>query len=379
MKQRSITSYQAFTMILMTVLGMSVLVFPRNMGEVAGRDGIWVTLIMIVLISIIVYLMTLLGQWYPGDSYVEYTAKILGSKRFPLLGKILHIPFLIFFGVIWLFLVAYVLRAFGEVVVSTILPRTPLEIIMIIFLLTGAVVASFPSEVIVKFNELLFPLIIIPFIFIVIGVVQNGELINFFPLFQIDWRAILQKTSNLFGDFAGYSIILILMAHYQQPEKAVRSHLLGFIVAGLIFWGVFAASLGVFGINEMNRLTAPTFETVRLISLPFLIFERLESVTIALWMVASFTTLSNIMFALVDLVYRKGNIHPNNRKWIAFLFVPLIFCLAMIPRNLSQLFQLSNLAGKFVFVIDVTVPLFLVIVAWVRKKRGKNHETSNSF
>ena len=87
MKQHSITSFQAFTMVLMTVVGMNVLMFPRSMGEIAGRDGIWVMLILVAIVAIILYFMTLLGQWFPRDSYVEYTEKILGSNRYKWVGK----------------------------------------------------------------------------------------------------------------------------------------------------------------------------------------------------------------------------------------------------------------------------------------------------
>ena len=376
MKQRTITAYQSFIMVIMTVAGMGVLVFPRNIGKVFGRDGIWVTFFAIVLVSLIIYLMTLLGQWYPRDSFVEYTEKILGSKRFRWLGKWLHLPFLLAFAFIWFSLVTYVARGFSEVVVLSILPQTPLEIIMLIFLLTAAIVASYPSEVIVKFNELLFPFFLIPVVFLLIALVQNGELINFFPLFQFDWKKILMGASGITADFAGYSIILILMVNYQQPEKAVKSHLLAFLLTGLIFWLCFAVSLGSFGLEEMNRLTLPTLETIRLVNTPLQILERLESITIALWMVASFTTLANILYALVELIRRKLKKGEVSRKWISLLVVTISFVVAMIPQNLDQLFEWISQMNRVIFVIDITIPLLLVIIAWLRKKRGKKNETS---
>lgn len=376
MKQRTITAYQAFIIVIMTVVGMEVLIFPRNMGKIVGRDGIWVVLLAVLLVSLILYFMTLLGQWFPRDSYVEYTEKILGSKRYRWLGKLLHLPFLLAFAFIWFFLVTYVARGFSEVVVLSILPQTPLEIIMLIFLLTAAVVASYPPEVIVKFNELLFPFFLIPIIILLIALIQNGELINFFPLFQVNWKDILTGATGISADFAGYSIILILMVNYQQPEKAVKSHLIAFLITGGIFWLCFAVSLGSFGLEEMNRLTLPTLETIRLVNIPFQISERLESITIALWMVASFTTLGNILFALVELIRRKLKKEEKYRKWISLLVISISFGVAMIPQNLDQLFEWVSRVSRVIFVIDVTIPLLLVIIAWLRKKRGKKNETS---
>ncbi len=376
MKQHSITSFQAFTMVLMTVVGMNVLMFPRSMGEIAGRDGIWVMLILVAIVAIILYFMTLLGQWFPRDSYVEYTEKILGSNRYKWVGKVLHIPFLLVFGGFWLFLVAYTTREFGEIVVITILPHTPLDVIMIVFILTAAVAASYPPEVIVKFNELLFPFILIPTLFITISFIQHGEWINFLPLFQANWREVLQTVTGLITDFSGFSIIFILMANYQQPDKAVQSHMLGIFVSGLIFWLVFSTTLGVFGVNEMNRLTLPTLEIVKLIRMPFQIFERLESVTIALWVVANFTTLANVYFALVELVRRKLALKPTARKWISIFWIPVIFVLSMTPQSLKQLTHWISEVGKYIFAMDLTIPIFLVVIAWMRKKRGKNYESS---
>lgn len=375
-KQGTITAYQAFILVLMTVIGIGILIFPRNLGTVVGRDGVWVALISIAIILLILYLMTLLGQWFPRDSYVEYTEKILGSKRYRWLGKFLHLPFLLAFALIWFSLIAYGARGFSEVVVSSILPQTPLEVIMLIFLLTASVVSSYPPEVIVKFNELLFPFLFIPIIFLIIALFQNGELINFFPLFQVDWSKVFVGIMGIGADFAGFSIVLMMMVYYQQPEKAVKSHLSSFFCAGMIFWLVYVVALSNFGLEEMNRLALPTLETIRLVKTSFQILERLESITIALWMVASFTTLSNILFALVELIRRKLTLHPSYRKWISLLIIAIAFAVAMIPRNLDQLFEWISQTSRLIVIIDLTIPLFLVILARFKKKRGKRNETS---
>lgn len=379
MKQHhAISAFQSYSLVVMTIIGVSILVIPRNISKLVGPDGIWIIFISTLLTMLIVFGFTKLCLLYPNESFTKYTEHLLGSKRKPWVGKVLKTPFILAFILIWLAILAYVIRFFGEVVVSTIFEHTPLEVVMITVVGIAALVASSEVEVLAKFNELLFPFLFIPLIFLIIGAVQKGELAHLLPLFQVDWKQVIKASFNMIIDFAGYSVFLIYMANYQQPQKAIKIHSLAILTIGIFYVTAFITTISVFGIYETGNLFWPTLETVRVINLPFQIFQRLESGMIVLWMVASFTTVSNILSAFVELVREYFGWEKHFRKWISIILIPLVILLALIPKDVSEINYYMEIIGVCIVAIDFIVPALLLAIGYLRKKRGRSDETVSS-
>lgn len=376
MKQNhSISAFQSYALVVMTVVGVSILIIPRNVGQLVGADGTWIILISTLLTMLIVYGFTKLCLFYPNESFTRFTEYLLGSKRKPWVGKLLKIPFIVAFVFIWLAILAYVIRSFGEVVVSTIFENTPLEVVMVTVVGIAALVASSEIEVLAKFNELLFPFIFIPLIFLIISSIQKGELVHLLPLFQVDWKQVIKASINMIVDFAGYSVLLIFMANYQQPQKAIKIHSLAIMTIGILYLTTFVTTISVFGIYETEHLFWPSLETVRVIDLPFQIFQRLESLMIVLWMVASFTTVSNILSAFVELIREYFGLRKHCRKWISLILIPLIILLALVPKDISEIKYYVGIVGAYITSVDIIVPSFLLVIAYFRKKRGRSNES----
>ena len=103
-------------------------------------------------------LLTKLGLRFPRHSLMEYSNMILGA----ILGRLLSLLFLVY----WFLLTAILVRTFGEMVITAILPNTPLEIIIGIMLLLGAQLAAQDIKVFARIHEILLPLTIIPLLFL---------------------------------------------------------------------------------------------------------------------------------------------------------------------------------------------------------------------
>jgi spore germination protein len=374
MKSHSITAYQSYALVVMTVIGVSVLILPRNIAQVVDTDGIWILVFPLLFTMGIVYLITKLCQRFPGKSFVELSEQITGSEKRKWVGQVFSLPFILSFTLVWFLVLAYITRAFGEVIVSTILPNTPLEVIMLTFIGTAALIASAAPEVLAKFNELLLPLIFVPLIFMLISFIQQGEIVYFLPLGQVDWLRVLKGSISLTYDFAGYSVIFIFATYYQQPQKAVKPHLLAMLTIGIFYWIVLTTTIGVFGVDEVRHMSWPTLEMVRVVDLPMQIFQRLESGMIALWMVASFSTVVNILAAFVEVVRRKCRYNPRARKWIALVSIPLVFVFGMIPKSIEALFRVAEITSRYILAVDILVPSLLLLIVWLRGKRGKADE-----
>ena len=120
------------------------------------------------------------------------------------------------------------------------------------------------------------------------------------------------KFLQSFFAYQGVSVIAVFMASYQQSEKAVRSHLTGIGIMIVVYIMVTMTTMAAFPHKELERLMWPTLELVKLTQIPGLIFERLKLGFLAIWVVAVFTTLANLLTAAVHLFSEYSGIKQNS-------------------------------------------------------------------
>ncbi|MBA4551626.1 endospore germination permease [Thermoactinomyces vulgaris] len=366
-----ITSYQAFTLLYSTIFGAGVLSLPRSVGESAGNDMIWVILLSGVVVAILVYLMTRLCQRFPGMTLVQFAPYILGSRKRKWVGYVISFPFLLMVALFFVMGTASVVRIFGETVVTTMLPRTPVEAVMLIFLLAAAFGAGSDLGVIAKLNEFLFPITLIPFLSMIYALFQSGEITNILPLFQLDPMVLPKALMGGAFAFAGFQVVMIFSGFYQQPEKMKKANMISILAITISYWYLCAISLSVFGIDEVKNLMFPVLEVAKVVKMEDILFERIESAILSIWLVAGYTSVVNLFSALVQIIIEYFRLSERYRRWIAFLAVPVFLYLALIPENTQEVGIYADRIGLYDGVISVIIPVVLLLVAVIRKKKGE--------
>ncbi|MBA4547509.1 endospore germination permease [Thermoactinomyces intermedius] len=366
-----ITSYQAFTLLYSTIFGAGVLSLPRSVGESAGNDMIWVILLSGVVVAILVYLMTRLCQRFPGMTLVQFAPYILGSRKRKWVGYVISFPFLLMVALFFVMGTASVVRIFGETVVTTMLPRTPVEAVMLIFLLAAAFGAGSDLGVIAKLNEFLFPITLIPFLSMIYALFQSGEITNILPLFQLDPMVLPKALMGGAFAFAGFQVVMIFSGFYQQPEKMKKANMISILAITISYWYLCAISLSVFGIDEVKNLMFPVLEVAKVVKMEDILFERIESAILSIWLVAGYTSVVNLFSALVQIIIEYFRLSERYRRLIAFLAVPVFLYLALIPENTQEVGIYADRIGLYDGVISVIIPVVLLLVAVIRKKKGE--------
>ncbi|GGE16828.1 germination protein BB [Marinithermofilum abyssi] len=369
-KEQPISIYQGHALIVTTVVGVGVLYMQRGIAQTAGADGIWTILLGGLLAMLELYILTKLLQRFPKQHSTVWMPRLLGSEKRSGVGKILALPFFFAIALFWISASALACRTFGEVLVTAIFPLTPMSVILLTLLVTAVFVASTPVEVIARFNEFLLPVLYLPVILIFAVWAKEGEWLNMLPLFQLSWKEAGLGILVSFFAFSGSSIVFAFMGYYQQPEKAVKAHMSAIAVIILIYWIVTAASVAVFGPDELKRLMWPTLDLVKSAEFPGMILERLESGLIAIWVVAVFTTLVNLLAALIDIIVRLFRIQDRSRKWIGLALIPVLYFLAIWPKDIQDLFFWNWIVGVYSPLVSITVGLILLAIALLRRKKG---------
>ncbi|MDQ0338933.1 spore germination protein [Caldalkalibacillus uzonensis] len=362
-----ITPRQSGSLIASTLIGVGILTLPRGMSE-AAREAAWLTTILGGLVTLLfMIILTRLSFRFPLKSLASYAPEILGTKHNPnMIGKVLAAPIIVGFIGYWLFAVAMVVRAFGEVVVSAVLINTPLEVIIISMLLLSYILTWYEVEVVARINELLLPLIVIPSILIILFAVQSFKLEYFLPLWpDVRWQDFLYGVVISAFAYAGYEVITVFGGYTFVTKETLPANVIGFSTPLLIYTAVVVVAVGTFGTEELQVLLWPTFELVKTTEVPGVILERVESAFLGVWVAAVFTSSANLFYATSFLA--KKYVARGKTHVYALIFLPIVYWIASIPENVHTLSDWQTYAGYAGLIVGGGVPILLLIIARIRK------------
>jgi len=362
---REITVLQAAIILISTIIGVGVLALPR-IAVLSGDTGApLVTLLGILLAFFGLVMITLLGMRFPNQSLIRYSEVILG-KPMARFGSIVIIAF---FAV----LTALASREFGEVVITSVLRRTPLEITVIVMLLLAAITTRNDITTFAYIHHFYSPIILAPVILIVILSLKNAEVIRLLPIWGNEPNGMFIGVLTVAALFQGFFILTMIIPSMRRPDRAMTASIWGMTIAGGLYLIIVIASLAVFGAEEVKLLLWPTLELAKTTSLPANILERLDAAFLAVWVTAVFTTLFSSYFLMIHATTELFRL--RNHRMFSLFFLPFVFIIAMVPDNVLQMYELIEIVGRFGLLITVVYPTILWVVALIRKKRGKNHAT----
>ncbi|MBL0386220.1 endospore germination permease [Tumebacillus sp. ITR2] len=364
---RQITAIQAAAILISSIIGVGLLPLPRFAVDAANTGAPLITLLGIGLASFGLWLITKLGMRFPNKSIVRYSEDILG-KWIAALGSL---AIILFFAI----LTSLAAREFGEVVVSSVLRRTPLEVTVVVMLILAAVNSRHDITTFTYIHHFYLPVLVAPALVIVGLSMKNSNVINLLPL--LGNKPVLHTmTSGVFtiaALFQGFFIYTLVIPAMRRPERAMKASFWGMLISGGIYLLIVTATVSVFGAQEIKLLLWPTLELARTTSLPANILERLDAPFLIVWVIAVFTTL----FSSYTLMIHSASelFRLRDHKMFSFFTLPFVFMMAMLPQNVLQMYAIIKIVGQCGLVLTIVYPLLLFLVAMIRKKRGdQQHE-----
>jgi spore germination protein len=355
-----ITVIQAIAILISTIIGVGILPLPRFGVLAADTAAPLVTVAGIILALVSLWIISKLGMRYPRKSFVLYSEEILG-RWVAGLGSIFVIGF---FAV----LTALAAREFGEVVITSVLRRTPLEITVIVMLLLAAIPTRNNITVFAYIHHFYIPLIVGPALVIVALSLKNANFLNLQPIFSNNTSGFFKGALTIAGLFQGSFIMTLVIPNMRRPEKAMKATLWGLAIAGGIYLLIVIATVAVFGSEEIKLLLWPTLELARATSLPAAVLERLDAVFLIVWVTAVFTTLFSTYFLTIHAISDLTRLRDH--KMLSLFILPFIFVVAMLPQNIIQMYRIIEWVGRIGLLITIVYPALLLLVATIRKKKG---------
>lgn len=361
-----ISSMEAALLLLATALPWAILFMPRMAVEIAGRDA-WLAAVPLTLFALVLgYLAASLQRRYPGQTLVSMICRVVGRP----LGLAVGVAYAAWFVSV----AALTLREAGEVIINVILPRTPIPVVLGSLLLVAALNVRSGIEVMARSNLFLAPFVIGFLLVLVIFSLRDIRATSLLPVLEQGAVPML-RGAYVSAGFSATAVAALATAgpRLNRPQE----------IFGVVTWAVCVVGgltlvssvwfVGVMGAELAGRMRFLPVEAARFISVAEFL-ERMEALTVAFWVMATFAKLSVWYYAAVTSlseVLGLGDYRPM--VWPMGLLIgegSLLFF-----RNISDLTAFVRFAGTpYMLVFEMVIPMAVLVVAAVRRAMGTRRQ-----
>jgi spore germination protein len=362
-KQRTVTMLQLSMSLGTTIIGVGVLAFPRITVEYVGTGAPITTMAAVALMLAGGLILAYLGAQHPDETLFEYADTLVGKW----VGGIILVAIVAYF----IELGALAAREFGEVVVTSVLQRTPLEVTTLVMLAIAATAARNSVAVFTRILTFYMPLVYFPTLVVVALTLKSADITHIMPVFgfmyETTWTKVANATLVVAALFQNYLIIGLLIPYMYRPKQAWKSALIGIGSAGAIYVVVIYSTLAVFGVEEMKNLLWPTLELAKTAALPLLFLERMDPIFLAVWVTAVFTAILASYFVAVKGLAHLFRFHDH--RVFALIAIPIIYMLAMQSPNIVELYKVVKIVGISGLILTIGYPFVLFLLHFLHKPR----------
>lgn len=355
-----LSRYQLFSLMFIFEVGSTTLF---ALGIDAKQDA-WIVILIALLIGIgFVWIYTELENAFPDKNYAEMIIIILGRK--------LGIPLALLYVTDCLWPTARNLREFGELIVLTTLPETPLWIILFLFLSVSVYALLKGVENLARAGEIILPILILFMISIYLFIYISGQ-VDFKKLTPILEKGTIPVIKTLPGIIMfpfGEIFIFLMYWNYANEKNIVRKTTMAAIFfSGILLCISIIIDISVLGTKYTSIATIPLVETIRLINIGNIITNT-EAIGIIIIFCGGFFKMCIYLNGIILIITTVFKIKNYRVTLILFSIFLLWFSISFEPSYAYHKWMVPFDAQYFQILFSNVFPLFLLIVYWIKRKR----------
>ncbi|ULL18082.1 spore gernimation protein [Paenibacillus sp. H1-7] len=360
MEKGKLSALQMGILMYPTILATAILIVPAITIRYAHRDS-WLSPLWAALGGLLlVFIVDRLNKRYPQMSMIQASEHILGKP----LGKV--------YGFLYFFLytqdTGFVIREYGEFVVGSFLPSTPLIAVAICMIFTCAVAVRCGVAVLARCGQVFVPFMIFFLLLAFVLLIPDAKIHQLFPMMENGLRSSIRGSFTLtswFGDFIFLSFLFPMLSDRSKGRTW------GFIAVIAVAFTMSITNffiLLLFGEVAAN-FTYPVMVAARYISLADFI-EHMEALVMAVWVMSIFLKICVYYYTLV-LVFTQWLAIENFRSTVYPLGILLVPYTLWIAPNLQEMAHFFDVVGAiYMIFMKMLLPLLLLVIAWLCKKEA---------
>ncbi|MGE7907250.1 GerAB/ArcD/ProY family transporter [Peribacillus sp. NPDC094092] len=365
LEKGKIGSRQLMILVILYTLGDSILVLPSIVTTEAEQDG-WVSGIIGVTIAplLVVFLYDALRKRYPDSTLVEYSQKILGKW----LGMAVSLLFISYFFIT----TATYLSEIGDFMISHIMPDTPVQVIMILFMSVVLMAARLGLEPLARSAEIFFPFVVLLISILIILLLPEIKFQNLQPVGEGGLKQVIRGSIPfIVFPFIEPVAILMILPFVSQQDKIRKSLFVGQLLAGSVLIVITMLAILVLGAESTARQNYPIYMLAKKINIGDFM-TRLEALLAVIWFITIFIRFS--MFFYVTVLSLAQTLKLQDYRPLVFPFGILLisFTLIMTPNIVHYSKFISEIWPFYALTFGFLLPLILLLIAKVQKNDGPN-------
>lgn len=356
-----ISKHQLFTLMFIFEIGSTTLF---ALGIEAKQDA-WIAILIALFIGLgFVWIYTQLQKSFPNKDFIDIITSILG--------KTLGLPLVFLYLLAWLWGVSRNLREFGELIILTTLPNSPLWIICLLFLAVSVYTLLKGMEVLARISEIILP-IILTFIFAVfILLILSAHVYPKYltPVLGEGISPILKAVPGIvFFPFGELTIFLMYWNCADDKNSVRSSSMTAVLLAGIILSITLIMDISVLGVKYTSIATIPFMEAVRFISVGDII-TNIDILGVIIIFFGGFFKMSVYLYGIVLGMSKLFKIKNLRLLLVLFSMFLLWFSIVFEPNYAYHVWMSPFDAKYFGLPFSAGFPLLLISIYYIKKKRG---------
>jgi spore germination protein len=355
-----ITSYGLFCTIIVTIVGIGIFSYPRELANTIGSDA-WLESFLAGVISFLI--LRLIWKVEKVNNFVEFTPLV--KKNF---GSILGSIILVVVAITQLISISIGMRTFVEVIKMYLLEKTPTEFIILITILCGTYLIRGEIKSIVKFNEVALWAMFIPLVIVLSFLLTRGDYTNILPILHNPPQEYLKALRFTVFSFGGMEIAFLVLPYVSNKNKSYKVMDKAILYITIFYALVTVLVLSIFSKEQTKILLWPTITMIKSLDIPGTFIERWDGIVMALWVLFYFTTFTNLYYFSSHIL--KEAFSLGDVKISSVIMVPFIYLIAMYPKNIGELFHINSTVIPAVFIFNlIVIPLLLYFIGKIKGRR----------
>ncbi|MBB6453107.1 spore germination protein KB [Salirhabdus euzebyi] len=358
-------SMRQFTiLVFMYTLGTSVISLPSISTTFAHENG-WIAVLMASIIGmLLVFMYIIISKLDEKKNLFELAEWIFGKW----IGKAISALILLFI----LFLTAGNLRQIGDFLSTQIMTETPIQVLMVMFLLTALFAVKLGLEVTARTCEVFFPYAFFALLALLVMVTPTVDITKIQPILQKNMVGTFEAIVPSLGTpFLELFIFIAILPYVKKPKSARKGYLIGVGLGSFFLVAITFMCLTVLGADFTARNLFPTYVLGKTISLVQFL-ERIEIIVAIAWF---FTIYFKIV--LNFYVLSLGMSHFFQLKKTHTLSVPLAFFIIVLatinsPNIIYYLDFILYYWAPFAAVFGILIPVLVLIVGKIKVRKKDN-------
>ncbi|MGG4553822.1 GerAB/ArcD/ProY family transporter [Paenibacillus humicus] len=352
-----LSPFHATILIYMTQIGMGLFTLPRLLAEKFGTNG-WLMLPIAFLLSTLnILLIAVVYHLAKGRSIFKILEQSIPKFiLYPLYSVLIGI-----WSVTGCLIAKYYIIVFQMVAYPTANPtifKFIVDVLLFLLIIKGIYNIAKAATI---FHWLTVPLLLLMLFYF-----RDFDWARLTPFVFRDHHMSVSGALNLYFNFIGFEVGLLLFPYINRKTKLIKSLLVSNSMVTIVYIYVTFITFGFYGYKHLSTLQFPILNILAYVQLPFV--QGTENLFYGFFLFSILITAGMYLWAALETTQ---SMIRAPKKLLALILVIAVFGIALIPNTLVEVMHWTENLGYLATGIAIGFPILLIILLLTQRIRGE--------